>query len=84
MKKGRKVVVITLLVILPFVMIGTDYCLAQADKSPIFAIRTAIYKDGGTKDYIGLGYKIRKYNKLDGRKDAVFIPFFASDNEQRE
>lgn len=81
MEKTRKIIVITLLVILPFVMIGTDYCLAKANKSPIFAIRTAIYKDGGTKDYVGLGYKIRKYNKLDGRKDTVFIPFFASDKE---
>lgn len=82
MKKGRKVIVITLLVFFSFIMIGTDYYLARANKSPIFAIRTAIYKDGGTKDYIGLGYKIRKYNKLDGRKDAVFIPFFTSDNEK--
>jgi hypothetical protein len=65
-------------------MIGTDYCLAKANKSPIFAIRTAVYKDGGTKDYIGLGYKIRKYNKLDGRKDAVFIPFFTSDSERSD
>jgi hypothetical protein len=77
MKKHLKVLII-FLAILPFIMIGTDYSLAQANKSPIFSVRTAIYKDGGTKTYVGLGYKIINYNELDGRKDVEFIPFFAA------
>jgi hypothetical protein len=33
-------------------------------------------KDGGTSEYLGLGYKIIDYNKIDGRKDVVFIPLY--------
>lgn len=68
----------------PLIMIGTDYCLAVFNISPIFSVRTAIYKDGGTRDYVGLGYKVINYNQLDGRTDVVFIPFFRSENEEVE
>ena len=33
-------------------------------------IRTSIYKDGGTKEYYGLGYKVIKYNQIEGRRDT--------------
>ena len=48
-----------------------DYSLAKNNLRPIFVVRTGIYKDGGTKEYIGLGYKVIKFNTLDGRKDIV-------------
>jgi hypothetical protein len=81
MKNARKktIMIIALFVSLPFIMIGTDYSLAKVDRSPIFSVRTAIYKDGGTQLFIGLGYKIINYNELDGRKDVEFIPFFAGE-----
>ena len=43
----------------------TDFVLAQNNKAPVFGVRTSILKDGGTKEYYGLGYKVIKYNKLD-------------------
>jgi hypothetical protein len=86
MKNARKktILIIVLFVILPLIMIGTDYSLAKADKSPIFSVRTAIYKDGGTQLFIGLGYKIINYNELDGRKDVEFIPFFVGEEGEEE
>lgn len=79
MKKNRKKV-ITLLIFLPFTMIGTDFILAKMDIRPIFSIRTAIYKDGGTATYQGFGYKVIDYNKLEGRDDVIFIPFYENKN----
>ncbi|MFN7253403.1 MAG: hypothetical protein ACK4M9_21920 [Anaerobacillus sp.] len=86
MKNVRKktIMIIALFVSLPFIMIGTDYSLALADKSPIFSVRTAIYKDGGTQLFVGLGYKVINYNELDGRTDVEFIPFFAGGEEEEE
>ncbi|WP_052342764.1 hypothetical protein [Bacillus sp. EB01] len=72
-KKG----IITTLLILAAIMMGTkDYHLAKADKPPAFSILKEIYKDGGTRVYTGLGYKVIDFNQLDGRKDVVFIPFY--------
>lgn len=42
-----------------------DFACVKMINRPIFMIRTSIYKDGGTKVYHGLGYKVIKcaYNK---------------------
>lgn len=42
----------------------TDFSLAKANKSPIFAIPVIRYKDGGSTEYYGLGYKVIKYVNL--------------------
>ena len=42
----------------------TDFSLARANKLPIFAIPIIIYKDGGSTEYYGLGYKVTKYVNL--------------------
>ena len=36
-----------------------------------FIIKTHTYNDGGTKEYYGLGYKVIKYNQVQGRRDKV-------------
>ncbi|MCA1029655.1 hypothetical protein LCL95_01255 [Bacillus timonensis] len=71
-KKGVTII-ISLVMLLLIVMFFVDYRLAVHQKPPFFAIKTAIYKDGGTQEYIGFGYKILDYNSLDGRDDVVFI-----------
>lgn len=53
-------------------MIRTDYHLAKEEKQPIFAKKTTMAKDGGTIEYLGLGYKVTDYNKIDGRQDIEF------------
>jgi len=43
--------------------------VAKYDKTPLFAFQTKTYKDGGTKEYVGLGYKVIDYYQLQGRRD---------------
>lgn len=82
MKKRRyALIIISFIIMLPFIMFGIDYSLTSMQKRPIFAVKTGILKDGGTTFYNGLGYKVIKYNELEGRKDVVFFPFYKKDNE---
>ena len=43
-----------------------DCIMLNSAKEPIFCISIGQYLDGGTKEYIGLGYKIIDYNILSG------------------
>lgn len=36
---------------------------------PIFAVQVKKYDDGGTKEYLGIGYKVIKYHQIVGRRD---------------
>ena len=80
MKKGIKIILIILGIWLSLFLV--DFICIKTIKRPIFMIRTVIYKDGGTKEYLGLGYKVIKCNTLtdddrcfvcrdDGRDDKV-------------
>lgn len=42
----------------------TDFSLTKANKAPVFAIPVIRYKDGGSTEYYGLGYKVIKYVNL--------------------
>ncbi|MBP5678949.1 MAG: hypothetical protein J6X28_03895 [Bacilli bacterium] len=44
-------------------------CVAKFNKGPFFAIPIYTHDDGGTKEYYGLGYKVIKYNQVQGRRD---------------
>ena len=58
------------ILIIGMIMISIDViCVARYNKGPFFAIKTATYKDGGTKVYHGIGYKVIKYNQIQGRRD---------------
>ena len=74
MKKGIKVVLIILGVIVIFGLIffTVDYNRVKNGKNPIFCINIAIANDGGTMEYLGLGYKVIDFNRLDGY-DAIKI-----------
>ena len=45
---------------------------ALENKRPIFGVRTTICKDGGSKEYMGLGYKVIVFNTLCGYKEVKF------------
>lgn len=45
-------------------------CVTKYNIGPFFAIKTKTYKDGGTKEYYGLGYKVIKYSEEVGRRDT--------------
>lgn len=63
MQRKYKIIGIILIVWATFYI--TDFTLSKFSKRPIFAIPGATYKDGGTREYYGLGYKVIKYNKSD-------------------
>jgi hypothetical protein len=72
----KKYLIVALLFIASFIMAGRDFYLVKEDRPPDFSLLKNVYKDGGTKVYIGISYKVIDYNQLNGRKDVVFIPFY--------
>ena len=59
------------IILLLILMVATDIiCVSRFNKGPFFAIPTHTYKDGGTKEYYGLGYKVIKYKQIQGRRDT--------------
>jgi len=66
---GKKVKIILIvfvsITLLWIVMMTVDYFSIKNRKSPIFARLTTSYRDGGSKEYNGLGYSIFKYNTWD-------------------
>ncbi len=59
LKKG-----ITIFLIIWLMLFITDYYRATQNKAPIYAIKYSSYWDGGTQEYLGLGYKVIKYNRM--------------------
>ena len=68
MRKGIKVALIILgvIIILGLIFFAIDYNRVKNGEKPIFCINTATANDGGTKEYLGLGYKVIDFNRLDG------------------
>ena len=70
-KRYKKIINIVFAIILVvLVMITIDVIsVSRYNVGPFFAIKTQTIKDGGTKVYYGLGYKVIKYNQEQGRRD---------------
>lgn len=64
-------IVFTVLVVIMLMITIDVISVARYNKGPFFAIKTNTYKDGGTKAYHGFGYKVIKYNQIEGRRDMV-------------
>lgn len=63
----KRIIIILVIIILTFIVFFTiDNQRAINGKSPIFCIQYSTKKDGGTKEYIGFGYKVIEYHKLNG------------------
>jgi len=74
-KKHNKITLIMnivfVVVLVLIAMVATDIVMVKNyHKGPYFAIKVKTYNDGGTKEYIGLGYKVIKYNQQQGRRDT--------------
>ena len=66
----RIINIIFIVVIILIVMVVVDIVsVSKYEKGPFFAIKTTTYKDGGTKVYHGIGYKVIKYHQVQGRRD---------------
>ena len=63
--------VLFVLIMVIMLIISVDViCVTRYNIGPFFAINTKTYKDGGTKEYYGLGYKVIKYSEISGRRDT--------------
>jgi len=71
-KRSKKIInIVFIIVIVIMTMISIDViCISRYNKGPFFAIKTNTLKDGGTKIYYGIGYKVIKYHQVQGRRDA--------------
>lgn len=68
--------IIFIIIIACMIMIVTDtIAVTKYQTGPFFAIRTQVYKDGGTSVYHGLGYKVIKYAQTEGRQDIEIGPW---------
>ena len=71
-KLNKFVNIILIVVSIIAICILTDVIMVtRGNNGPIFAIKVKTYNDGGTKEYLGLGYKVIKYNEKNGRKDII-------------
>ena len=65
-----------------FCSFSVDFYRAQNGKSPVFCIHYSTLKDGGTKEYIGFGYKVIAYHKTNGYKNIHVGTFFMQYDDQ--
>lgn len=71
-KKTISLIVIGIL----FLIILMDFSLMLIfNTGPLFAIRGDIYKDGGSREYYGIGYKVLKCKTLSG-DNSIKIGFY--------
>ena len=69
-KTARIINIVFVALIVIMCMIAVDVvAVARYNTGPFFAIKLKTYKDGGTKVYYGVGYKVIKYNQVQGRRD---------------
>lgn len=68
MKKVLRVILIILaiIVLLAVIFFGVDYSRVNKGKQPMFCILKNEVNDGGTKIYLGLGYKVIDFHTLTG------------------
>lgn len=91
MKKYKKLIIVLLILIFVYFV---DFTLVSYNKRPIFVIQGAMVKDGGTRQYYGLGYKVIGWHALtvkqvDGREakgiltgyEISIFPFFQDINK---
>jgi hypothetical protein len=66
MKTSTKVIVILgVLIIIGLILFTVDFSKVNNNKRPIFCVKTQIYADGASIEYIGFGYKVIKYVNLE-------------------
>ena len=85
MKKAINIIciIITTIIILGITFFIIDYTRAKGGKRPIFCIPSlaGLYKDGGTVEYFGIGYKVIDFNRLGGYDEIKIGTYFMNYND---
>lgn len=78
MKKFFKIigVILATIVVLGIIFFTVDYSRVQKQEKPIFCILKDEANDGGTKIYLGLGYKVIDFHTLAGFDDIKVGTWF--------
>lgn len=78
MKRGLKIflIIIGLIILVGLAFFAVDYFRVQKQEEPIFSLKTTTYRDGGSQEYIGLGYKIIDFNTLNGYDEMKIGTWF--------
>ncbi len=88
MKKILKVVVgiLGIIVVLGIVFFTVDYNRVKNQKKPIFCIKdpAGVILDGGTIEYLGLGYKVIDFHTIAGFDDIKIGTWFMDYNDFEE
>lgn len=67
MRKNAKILTIVFLILVAIIIFSiVDYNKVKSDNKPIFCFAQNKLDDGGTVEYIGLGYKIIAFHKIEG------------------
>lgn len=67
---------ISIVIILGVIFFIIDSNRVKKQERPIFCINNITYEDGGTKEYIGLGYKVIDFHLLNGYDDIKIGTWF--------
>ena len=72
MKKGVKIVgiILGIIILLGIIFFVIDYNRAKNNEQPMLCVQIDEVNDGGTKIYLGLGYKVIDFNTLSGFDDV--------------
>lgn len=83
MKKGLKVIsiVLVMVIILGLIFFTVDYNRVKNKQRPVFCINTSSYEDGGTIEYLGLGYKVIDFHTIAGFDDIKIGTWFMDYND---
>lgn len=57
-------VILAVIILIGFSAFCIDSSRVNNGNAPIFVVEGVAYRDGGSKEYIGLGYKVIKYNVI--------------------
>ena len=63
-------IIVSIIILVSVIFFAIDYNRAKSNKAPIFCILKTEVNDGGTKIYLGLGYKVIDFNTSDGYDDV--------------
>lgn len=86
MKKGIKIfsIILLVIIILGIVFFIIDYNRVKNNNTPMFCINTGTLRDGGSVEYLGLGYKVIDFNTLDEYDDIKIGTWFMNYDDFQE
>lgn len=68
-------IILSIIIIILLLAIVDVVLITKFNVGPFFAIPLKTYNDGGTKEYYGIGYKVIKYNQIQGRRDKEIASY---------